>query len=108
MAIVVQEEQKSGLSIMGLLIWLSVLLAIAGSAYYVFFKNPGLVGDGGASDARAEIAVQLARVKANADELLRNQKYASLKDNTPPLNPQSKGRVNPFLSVSSVNIVSPQ
>lgn len=108
MAIVVQEEQKSGLSIMGLLIWLSVLLAIAGSAYYVFFKNPGLVGDGGASDARAEIAVQLARVKANADELLRNQKYASLKDNTPPLNPQNKGRVNPFLSVSSVNIVSPQ
>ena len=103
MAIVIQEEQKSGLGIMGLLIWLSVLMAIAGSAYYVFFKNPGLVGDGGASDARAEIAVQLAKVKANADELLKNQKYASLKDNTPPLNPQSKGRTNPFLSLTSTN-----
>jgi hypothetical protein len=104
MAIVVQEEQKSGLSIMSLLIWLSVLLAIGGSAYYVFFKNPQLVGDGGASDARAEIAAQLSKVKANADELLKNQKYASLKDNTPPLNPQNKGRTNPFLAFPSANI----
>lgn len=103
MAIVVQEEQKSGLSIMSILIWLSVLLAIGGSAYYVFFKNPQLVGDGGASDTRAEIAEQLSKVKSNADELLRNQKYASLKDNTPPLNPQSKGRVNPFLALPSAN-----
>ncbi len=103
MAIVIQEEQKSGLSITSLLIWLSILVAIAGSAYYVFFRNPELVGDGGASDARAEIAVQLAKVKANADELLKNQKYASLKDNTPPLNPQSKGRANPFLSLTSTN-----
>ena len=108
MAIVVQEEQKSGLSIMSLLIWLSVLLAIGGSAYYVFFRNPQLVGDGGAADARAEIATQLAKGKANADELLKNQKYASLKDNTPPLNPQSKGRVNPFLSIPSVNVVNPR
>lgn len=93
---------------MGLLIWLSILLAIAGSAYYVFFRNPGIVGDGGASDAREEIAVQLAKVKANADELLRNQKYASLKGNTSPLNPQNKGRANPFLSIPSVNIVAPR
>ena len=54
-------------------------------------------------DARAEIAAQLAKVSANATELLKNQKYASLKDNTPPLNPQSKGRVNPFLSLTSTN-----
>lgn len=103
MAIVIQEEQKSGLSIMSLLIWFSILAAIAGSAYYVFFRNPQLVGGGVSSDARAEIAAQLAKVSANATELLKNQKYASLKDNTPPLNPQSKGRTNPFLSVSSAN-----
>ena len=40
MAIVVEEEKKGGMGILTILTWVLIIGAVAGSAYYLFFKQP--------------------------------------------------------------------
>ena len=94
MAIVVEEEQNKG-SIMGVLMWSIIVIAVLLAVYYIFFKKPEIVER--ATPARFANIEQLLKERIEPDEVLGNPRFKSLQPYIAPLAPQGGGRDNPFL-----------
>lgn len=95
MAIVVEEEKKSGAGILSLITWLLVIGAVAGTAYYLFFKQPQLVGQI-AAPSSFKSTEQLSKINLNPKDVV-DSLGQTFKQYVTPLSPVSKGRSNPFL-----------
>ncbi len=95
MAIVVEEEKKSGAGILSIITWLLVIGAVAGTAYYLFFKQPELVGQI-AAPTSFKNTEQLSKINLNPKDVV-DSLSQSFRQYATPLAPVSKGRPNPFL-----------
>lgn len=97
MAIVIEEEKKSGSGIVTLFLWVILIGAILAGAYYIFFKQPELLEV--AMPADFKNTEQISKIELKPEELLNNAQFKSLKAHIPiPLTP-STGRPNPFLGL---------
>lgn len=95
MAIVVEEEKKSGPGIFGVLTLLLVIGAVAGAVYYVFFKQPDLVGQI-AAPVNFKNTEQLSKINLNPKDVV-DSLGKTFKQYVTPVTPGAKGRSNPFL-----------
>lgn len=95
MAIVVEEEKKSSVNIISLLMWLMVIFAVGLSVYYLFFKRPELIPI--KVPENFENAESLSNIQLNPEEVLENPNFKSLKTLVQPVNPQGVGKSNPLL-----------
>jgi hypothetical protein len=96
MAIVVQEERAYQVNWMGIMLWIAVIAMLGSVAYYVFFKNPELVGNvlTGATTADSD----LAGVNPDPKPVQDNARFQALKNFPAPSSSAAVGRPNPFLS----------
>lgn len=95
MAIVVEEEKKGGLGILTVITWVLIVGAVGGSAYYLFFKKPELVGQISAPSS-FQNTQQLSQLNLDPKSVVDNlsktfRQYAS------PSSPIGQRRSNPFL-----------
>ncbi|MDO8504319.1 MAG: hypothetical protein Q7S36_00500 [Candidatus Liptonbacteria bacterium] len=99
MAIIIPEEAKSGAGILSIITWLVVVGAVAGTAYFIFFKKPELVGQivAPASFKKTE---QLSKIDLNPQAVV-GSLSKSFRQYIAPLTPGVKGRANPFIDLSS-------
>jgi len=98
MAIIVEEEKKSGASgILMIVTWLAIIGAIAGAVYYVFFAQPQLVGQI-VAPAGFQNTQQLSKINLNPQDILQSPSFQALKQYITPLEPSTTGRPNPFLA----------
>ncbi len=95
MAIVVEEEKKGGMGILTILTWVLIIGAVAGSAYYLFFKQPELVGQI-AAPTSFKNTEQLSKLNVSPKDVV-DSLSKSFRQYVTPLSPANKGRSNPFL-----------
>lgn len=94
MAIVIEEEKKSSVSWISILVWVIVLGIIGLAAYYLFFYRPELIPITVPDNFKN--TEELSRIDLNLN-ILEDPVFKSLKAGVSALNPQSSGRANPFL-----------
>lgn len=95
MAIVVEEEKRSSLNIIGVMMWGLVIVAIGLAAYYLFFKRPELIPI--TVPANFQNAESLSNIQLNPEEVLENSTFKALKTLVNPVKPEGVGKANPFL-----------
>lgn len=95
MAIVVEEERRSSVNIIGVMMWGLVLVAIGLSAYYLFFKRPELIPI--TVPANFENAESLSNIQLNPEEVLDSPTFKALKTLVNPVKPEGVGKSNPLL-----------
>lgn len=95
MAIVIEEE-KNGVNIMKIVIWLMPIAIFGAVVYYLFFSKPELV------DIAAPPTFQnidfLAEISINPEEVVNNPAFRSLRQNASTPLPGNAGRSNPFIA----------
>lgn len=94
MAIFVEEKSDSGV-VVNIVIWITILVIISASVYYIFFKQPQLV-EFTASQSFQNIQ-QLSKISINSDKLINNQVFQTLKPYITVAQPDNLGKDNPFL-----------
>jgi hypothetical protein len=94
MAIVIEEEKKSSVSWISVLVWIVILGIIGLAAYYLFFYRPELIPITVPDNFKN--TEELSRIDLNLN-ILEDPVFKSLKAGVQALNPQTSGRVNPFL-----------
>jgi hypothetical protein len=97
MAILIEEENKSGVGILGVLTWVLIIGAIAAAVYYVFFAQPQLVAKITAP-VNFQNTQQLLKINVSPKDVIESPAFQSLKQYITPLQPSAGGRANPFLS----------
>ena len=95
MAIVVEEEKKGGMGILTILTWVLIIGAVAGSAYYLFFKQPELVGQI-ATPTSFKNTEQLSKLNVSPKDVV-DSLSKGFRQYVTPLVPRNMGRTNPFL-----------
>jgi len=99
MAIIVEDEQKSGSNLIRLLAWVGLLAVILIAIYYVFFSAPQLVII--PPSGNLSTIAPIANVNLNAQDVVNSPGFQSLHSSIPlpsPQGPASVGRPNPFVS----------
>jgi hypothetical protein len=98
MAIVIEEEKRSGAGGSGLLnalLWIALIGGVAFGAYYVFFQKPEIIDLAVPNDFKN--TEQISRLELHPDEVLQSPQFTNLRSYiTPPATPES-GKANPFL-----------
>lgn len=95
MAIVVEDERRSSVNVLGLTVWIVILLIVGMGVYYLFFKRPEIIPIN--TPANLENAESLANIDLNPEEVLGDPVFRQLRSEVPPLSPQNVGKTNPFL-----------
>ena len=96
MAIIVEEEKKSG-NLMLILGWVAVFAVLAAAAYYIFFANPDTVTVI-PSGALSTIA-PFANITLHPDDVFTGiQGLKSTVTLPSPTGPAPVGRTNPFIA----------
>lgn len=97
MAIVVQEERSYQVNWIGILLWVAVIGMLVSVAYYLFFKNPEMVGNilPGSTATESEFS----NLNLDMSQLQKSQRFQSLKDFPAPVSNAPSGRDNPFLPI---------
>ena len=95
MAIIVEEEKKSGGGFIGFLTWIILIGVIAFAAYYIFFKKPEVVDV--VIPANFENISQITAKRIKPEEIQNDAVYKSLESHATPPSSAQVGRVNPFL-----------
>lgn len=96
MAILIDEEKKSGIGILSVLTWVLIIGAIGGAVYYVFFAQPQIVSQITAP-ANFQNTQQLLNLGVSPKDVIESPAFQSLKQYITPLQPAAGGRANPFL-----------
>ena len=94
MAIVV-HEQRSGVNIVRILIWLVILSVIGAIFYYIFFKKPELVEI--VAPPNFQNTEELSKISLDPESVINSPIFQSLKQYITPPGPSNFGRPNPFL-----------
>lgn len=94
MAIVIEEEKKSSVSILSIVLWVVVLAVIGLAAYYLFFYRPELIPISVPDSFKN--TQELSKIDLSLN-VLDDPLFKSLKAGVQALNPQTTGRANPFL-----------
>lgn len=94
MAIVIEEEKKSSVSWISVLVWLVILGIVGLAAYYLFFYRPELIPITVPDNFKN--TEELSRIDLNLN-VLEDPVFKSLQAGVRALNPQTSGRSNPFL-----------
>lgn len=94
MAIVIEEEKKSSVSLISVLLWVVVLGILGLAAYYLFFYRPDIIPI--TVPASFQNTEELSHIDLNLN-VLDDPIFKSLKAGVQALNPQTTGRANPFL-----------
>lgn len=95
MAIVIEEE-KTNISIVGILTWLAVLFIIAAAVYYIFFAQPQLVEI--AAPASLQNINPIAKINLNPEEVVNSPGFRLLVQYITPPAVGNVGRENPFVA----------
>lgn len=95
MAIVIEEERKSSVSILGILTWVIILGAIVLSGYYLFFQRPDIIPVAVPDNFKNTEA--LSNVDPNLSNVLNDPAFANLKNPVTSPTAPATGRPNPFL-----------
>lgn len=95
MAIVIEEE-KRGLGLLNGLMWLGVLAVVSFATYYIFFKQPEVVGEFIPSKDIFENIDQLSAITLDP-EIIKNPAFKSLTSYVTVPKSGQAGRPNPFL-----------
>lgn len=95
MAIVVQEESAYQVNWMGILLWAAVIGMLASVAYYLFFKNPELVGNVLSGTPTSDSG--LTNINLDPKPVQENARFQALKNFPAPISSSTRGRANPFL-----------
>lgn len=94
MAIIV-EEGKNKTGVVSFLIWILILGLITAAVYYVFFKNPDIVGV--LTPAGFQNTAALSKINLKPEEIINSAQFQSLKQYVSLPTIQNAGRANPFL-----------
>ena len=94
MAIIVEEE-RPGIKITSVLMWLTVLAVVASIVYYIFFAQPQIVDI--AVPAEFQNINNLSAIDLNPEEVIGSSAFQSLKQYVTPPQPGNTGRINPFV-----------
>lgn len=94
MAIVV-HEQRSGVNIVRILIWLMILSVIGAVFYYIFFKKPALVEI--VAPPNFQNTQELSKINLDPESVINTPAFQSLKQYITLPSPSNFGRPNPFL-----------
>jgi hypothetical protein len=94
MAIVIEEEKKSSVSIISIILWIVVLGVLGLSAYYLFFYRPDIIPI--TVPDSFQNTEELSHIDLNLN-VLEDPLFKMLKAGVSALNPQTTGRSNPFL-----------
>lgn len=94
MAIIIEEEKPGRVNLIQIVSWVIILVLIALTIYYVFFRKPPLVEV--ASPAGSGNAAGLLELRLNPDTVTNSPLFNSLQEYVvfPP--PAPVGRANPF------------
>ena len=96
MAIVIEEEKTGGgVGVLSIITWIVVVGAVAGVAYFIFFKKPELIGQI-STPANFKNTEQLSKISLNPKEVV-DGLSKTFKQYTAPAGLGAKGRSNPFL-----------
>ncbi len=97
MAIVIEEESRNGTHWGNRIAWLLVAVVLAVAVYYIFFKKPHLV-EVATPDNFQNIEQISTLTKLDPNAIVNTKEFQILQSYATPLQPQSGGRINPFLS----------
>lgn len=96
MAIVIEEEEKNGASIMGIAGWLVIIAVALGAIYYLFVAAPGSVIV--TPPANLASTTPLSEITLHPENVENNPLYQSLKQYVPSSTASAAvGRTNPFI-----------
>lgn len=105
MAIVV-EENRNKTGFLKFVAWLFTLGLIAAAIYYIFLKNPEIVG--GLPKVGLDSASDLSKIKLDIDEIANNPQFQVLKQHIGAEFQAQTGRENPFLEFESQKMFGSQ
>ena len=97
MAIVIEEESRSGTPWGSIIAWLLVIAVLGVALYYIFFKQPHLV-EVATPDNFQNIEQISTLTKLDPNGIVNTKEFQSLQSYANPLQPQGGGRANPFLA----------
>lgn len=95
MAIVIEEEKKGGMGILTIITWALIVGAVAGTVYYLFIKNPELVGQITAPSSFKNTE-QLSKLNIDPNSVV-DGLNKSFREYVSPTVIVNRGRANPFL-----------
>lgn len=95
MAIVIEEEKKSGGGLISFLTWLILIGVIGFATYYIFFKKPERVEV--IIPANFENINEISTRKLDPEVIQNNEIFKSLVSHSTPPAEARVGRANPFL-----------
>ena len=99
MAIIVEEE-RSGVNIVRLLGWLTVIAVVGVAAYYLFFVSPESVTI--SPPAGFQSVTLVSQFTSRPEDLINGSAFQALKPPSFPLptpqSPAAVGRLNPFVA----------
>ena len=95
MAIIIEEERQSSLSLITVLIWLVILAVVGVAAYYLFFKHPETIAMSTPSNFKS--AEALSKIALDPEQLRHSPAFEALKQYTTIPTPTKLGKQNPFL-----------
>ena len=101
--VIVVEEQKNGASILSIVTWLTIIGILGAATYYIFFKQPDIIQF--AAPANLGATQQIAKINLDANSILNNPSFKSLKTYIALPKAGNAGRQNPFLSIGTTTIV---
>ena len=93
MAIIIEEEKKSG-SWIGIAGTVIVVVIVFIGGYYLFFKQPELIEV--VVPDQLNVLTQLSGAKIDPQAVVGSPTFKSLRDYSQPLETPPKGRANPF------------
>jgi hypothetical protein len=94
MAILVEEEKKP-VNWVGIATAIIIIGILFFGAYYVFFKDPGVI-EGLTAPKDLQNITQLSKTNIDPSKIIQSTEFKNLKDLADPLVLPSAGRANPF------------
>jgi hypothetical protein len=95
MAIIVEEEQRSPVSIVAVAAWLAIVGVVGAAVYYLFVKSPERASY--TAPEQFKNTAVLSKVTLEPDRLMRSPAFQRLKQYIALPQPTKVGRENPML-----------
>ncbi len=94
MAIILEEEKKktNWIAIISVLVIIAMIFSVG---YYIFFKNPSVIGQTTVPD-NLQALNQLSQANFDPNQVFGSKQFQSLQNFTTPLALPPAGRSNPF------------